>query len=207
MTDTNSGLIWDFPTRAFHWTLVLAIATSFVSVKQDMMEVHFTSGGVVIFLILFRILWGIVGPETAQFHRFFPTWSRIKSWGNGGIGHSPWGALSVFVLLSAIGLQASLGLITDDEIYLTGPLRNYVSGSTAYAATKYHAQLSNVIVALICLHLVAIAFYVVIKRADILRVFWSGKRKGAARSIQPRPWYLALGSAGLAALPVFWIFS
>jgi cytochrome b len=203
----NGSLVWDFPTRLFHWALAAAIVTSFVSVNIDEMEVHFTSGGVVLFLVLFRVFWGVIGPETAQFHKFFPTPARLKAWKAGAIGHSPWGALSVFGLIGMIGLQASLGLFTDDEIYLTGPLRDMVSSKTAYAATSYHALVAKVVFGLVVLHLAAIAFYTFAKRSDLLIVFLSGKRKGAGKSIQPRPWYLALASAILAALPVLWVFS
>jgi cytochrome b len=207
MSNKTSGLIWDFPTRAFHWALAAAIVTSLVSVNLNKMELHFTSGSVVLFLLLFRVFWGLIGPETAQFHRFLPLPARWREWRAGGIGHSPWASLSVFAFLGVIGAQATLGLFTDDEIYLTGPLRDEVSSATAYWATKTHAQLPRLIVALIVLHLAAIAFYTFVKRSDLLKVFVTGRREGATRSIQPRPWYLAVGSAGLAALPVLYIFS
>jgi cytochrome b len=207
MADKENGLVWDFPTRAFHWALAAAITTSFISVRADMMDLHFAAGGATLFLILFRVLWGIIGPETAQFLRFLPTPARFREWKSGAIGHSPWGALSVFALIGLLGLQASLGLFTDDEIFLTGPLRDMVDSTTAYAATKYHAQLSNVIFWLIMLHLAAIAFYTFVKRSDILPVFLSGKRKDAKLTIQPRPWSFVIGSAICAALPVIWIFS
>lgn len=207
MNDTTQALIWDFPTRAFHWLLVGAIATSFVSVNLDMMDLHFSAGAMVLFLVLFRLCWGIIGPETAQFLKFLPTPARFHDWKQGAIGHSPWGALSVFALIGLIGLQAGLGLFTDDEIFLTGPLRDMVSSKTAYAATSYHALVSKLIFAMVLLHLLAIAFYTFIKRSDLLVVFLRGKRKGASRSIQPRPWYFALASAVCAALPVMWVFS
>lgn len=200
--------IWDFPTRAFHWALVIAICTSFLSVEFGNMELHFTSGGVVLFLILFRVIWGFVGPETAQFHRCLPTPARIKEWrANLGIGHSPWGAMSVFAMLGLIGAQASLGLFADDEIYTTGPLRDMVSTRTSYTVTSYHSQISTLILWFIGLHIAAIAFYTFIKRSSILRTFIKGTATEHPKSIQPRPWYWALASIIVAAIPVLWIFS
>lgn len=203
---TESALVWDFPTRAFHWALAAAIVTSFVSVNMNKMDIHFASGGTVIFLVLFRVFWGLIGPETAQFHRFLPTPARIRDWREGAIGHSPWGALSVFALIGIVGLQATLGLFTDDEIYLTGPLRDLVSSRTAYQATEYHADIAEVIFFLVLLHLAAIAFYTFAKKSDLLAVFVTGRRKTGGRTITPRPWYWAVASAVLAAAPVFWIF-
>lgn len=206
MARYSGALIWDFPTRVFHWALVCAVITSFVSVNQNMMSLHFQAGGTVLFLILFRVLWGILGPDTARFLQFLPTPARLRDWRAGGIGHSPWGALSVFAILGVVGAQASLGLFTDDEIYLTGPLRDYVTGRSAFAATSYHAALSKVILGLVALHVAAIAVYAIVLRSDLFRVFITGRRKAGTRSITPRPWYVAVICAVLAALPVIWIF-
>ena len=206
--DKEPKLVWDFPTRAFHWALVIAIATSFLSVEFNNMELHFTSGGVILFLILFRLIWGLVGPETAQFFRFLPTPARMREWrDNLGIGHSPWGAMSVFAMLGLVGAQASLGLFADDEIYTTGPLRDMVSTSTSYTVTSYHSLFSTIILWLVGLHIAAIAFYTLIKRSPLLRTFVKGTTTDAAKSIQPRPWTWIAASIIVAAIPVLWIFN
>lgn len=206
--DEDPKLIWDFPTRAFHWALVIGIATSFLSVEFGNMELHFTSGGCVLFLIIFRVIWGFFGPETAQFHRCLPTPARFKEWrANLGIGHSPWGALSVFAMLGLIGVQASLGLFTDDEIYTTGPLRDMVSARTSQTVTSYHSTVSTLILWFIGLHIAAIAFYTFVKRSPLLRTFIKGTATEHPKSIQPRPWYWIVASIIVAAIPVLWIFS
>jgi cytochrome b len=200
-------LIWDIPTRVFHWMLAVCIVISFVSVNQDWMELHFASGSVILALILFRLIWGLIGSKTALLWQFFPTPARIRAWRAGeAIGHSPIASLSVFAMLGLIGAQATLGLFTDDDIYLTGPLRDYVSSSFARDATNLHAQGAQLIFALVILHLVAIAFYTLIKRSDLLRVFLTGKRPEGAMGIVARPFVWALGAALVAALPVIWIF-
>jgi len=201
-------LVWDFPTRAFHWALVCGIGTSFISIEFGNMDLHFISGGTVLFLILFRLIWGFLGPETAQFFRFFPTPTRVQEWRTGnGIGHSPWGALSVFAMLGLIGAQASLGLFADDEIFTTGPLREMVSDRTAFAATSYHSIISTILLWLIALHIVAIAVYTFVKRSPLLRTFIRGTASEARKAIQPRPLMWIIVSIVIAALPVLWIFA
>ena len=201
-------IVWDFPTRVFHWALAVAVVVSFVSVRMDEMEIHFVSGGVILTLILFRVMWGLWGATTARFLQFAPLPSRIKAWRAGGeIGHSPWGALSVFALLGALGAQAGSGLFTDDGIYLTGPLRDYVSSGTANTATKFHARLSDVIFALVLLHLAAIVFYTLVKKSGILLPMLTGRSTRSAKGIEPRPLLWAAATAVIAAAPVIWIFS
>lgn len=48
--------VWDFPTRLFHWALVLCVITSYVSIKINEIEIHTLSGSVVLCLLLFRII-------------------------------------------------------------------------------------------------------------------------------------------------------
>ena len=201
------SLIWDFPIRAFHWMLVIAIVVSFISVNRDEMEIHFASGSVVLALVIFRLLWGLIGPRTAQFHVFAPLPARIRAWREGrAVGHSPHGALATFALLGLVGAQAVTGLFTDDEMFLRGPLRSEVTRSTAYWLTDLHAAISNVLLAMIALHLAAIAFYTIIKRSDILKVFVTGHRQGGY-GVTARPWPLILVCAGIAAGASWYVFS
>ena len=94
--------VWDLPIRLFHWGLVVSIAVSFISMELENMEVHVISGACVLGLLIFRLLWGLWGASTAQFHRFIPSpvtlinyFRKPKSDGSLKIGHSPLAALSV----------------------------------------------------------------------------------------------------------------
>jgi len=204
----HKSKIWDVPTRVFHWALAVAILTSFISVRRDEMEIHFLSGSVVLFLILFRVLWGLWGPETALFLQFAPLPKRIAAWRAGGsIGHSPLAALSVFAMLGIIGGQAISGLFVDDGIYLTGPLRDNVTSATANTATKLHARLSDVIIILVALHVIAILFYTLVKHSPLLKVFLTGYSAEAGESIRPRSLFVVAATIAIAAAPVIWIFN
>ncbi len=199
--------IWDRPTRLFHWLLAFCIVVSFVSVRMNEMGIHFLSGGTILALIIFRVVWGLIGSDTARFTQFLPTPSRIRAWRAGGqIGHSPWGALSVFALLGVIGAQATLGLFTDDDIFLTGPLRDYVSYETALRATALHGLGAKIIFTLVLLHLAAILFYTVIKKSDLLKVFLTGHRTGGTMETRSKPMIWSMSAAAMAALIVVVIF-
>ena len=209
VTDAPAGrkLIWDGPTRLFHWALVAAIATSLVSVNMNEMEVHFASGMVVLGLLIFRVIWGLVGPSTARFLAFFPFPARIRAYRAGrAIGHSPHGALATFALLGLVGAQVGTGLFVDDEIYLRGPLRSMVTSSQAAWATDLHALIPRILIAMIALHLAAIAFYTLVKKSDLLRVFLLGYR-AEGEGIAPRPWPVIAVSVGAAAAAAFFVFN
>src|ERR1700748_1747526 len=63
-------LVWDVPTRIFHWTVVVLVAVSWFSADQGFMRVHLWSGLTLLALLLFRILWGVLGSTTSRFRDF-----------------------------------------------------------------------------------------------------------------------------------------
>src|SRR5579863_5025168 len=62
--------IWDLPVRLFHWTLVILIFTSWLSSRMLWMRLHVFCGLSILTLLLFRIVWGFIGSDTARFTHF-----------------------------------------------------------------------------------------------------------------------------------------
>ena len=61
--------VWDVPTRLVHWALAIGIATSWWSVENKQMDIHYWSGLTVLGLLVFRIYWGFAGPQPARVSR------------------------------------------------------------------------------------------------------------------------------------------
>jgi cytochrome b len=146
-----------------HWLLAGLIAFSWWSVHNHHTDWHIWSGCAILTLLIFRVLWGVVGSSTARFANFVRGPKHVLRYLRGewtGIGHTPLGALSVIALLLAVGVQVGLGLIAQDEdgIY-AGPLSRLVSSDTSDTARDIHELWFNVILALIVLHVAAILFY------------------------------------------------
>ena len=105
MSETRKILIWDLPTRLFHWLLVLAIVALVVTGKAggSWMEWHGRLGLLVLGLLVFRLLWGVMGSTYARFAGFFPTPAKVAAYLRGqwhAPGHNPLGACSVLALLA-----------------------------------------------------------------------------------------------------------
>lgn len=154
--------IWDLPVRLFHWTIAALIGFSWWSGKNDHQDWHIWSGLAVLTLLIFRLLWGLVGSSTARFSSFVRGPASVLSYLRGnwrGIGHTPLGALSVVAMLSAIAVQVGLGLFSSDEDGLySGPLANFVSIDLSDKLADLHEDFFNVLLALIVLHIVAVLF-------------------------------------------------
>lgn len=172
--------VWDLPIRLFHWLLVALIAFSWWSVENREMEWHRWSGLGVAGLLMFRLLWGLVGSSTARFTGFLPTPGRLKAWAVGGerpsIGHNPLGALSVLAMLLALVLQVATGLFaTDVDGLESGPLSFLISFETGRQQAERHELLFNIVLGLIALHLLAIMFYALVKRRNLVRPMLTGR--------------------------------
>jgi cytochrome b len=222
----NDGLqtvrVWDLPTRVFHWLLALCIVGSIVSAKigGNAMAWHFRFGYVVFTLLVFRLLWGLVGGYWSRFATFAYAPSTTLRYLRGqsrpdehhDVGHSPLGAFSVFALLLMLSLQVGTGLFADDEIANTGPLIKFVSGSTSLLLTKWHKNFGQwLIIALIVLHIGAIVFYRVKKNRNLVQPMLSGDKQlsaGVPASVDhQRTRGLALTLLTACAALVAWLVS
>ena len=160
--------IWDLPTRVFHWMLALCIVGLFITanIGGNAMVWHFRMGLTVLTLLLFRLVWGLVGGYWSRFATFIYSPRSIINYLKGrgkpehSVGHTPAGAGSVFALLAVLLAQVGSGLISDDEIASAGPLVRFVSSAVTNLATNYHKNIGKwIILGLVILHIAAIVFY------------------------------------------------
>ncbi len=174
--------VWDLPTRLFHWLLFLTLCASVLTayIGGNAMAWHVRLGETVLALLMFRLVWGLVGGRWSRFASFVfgprALWRYLRGGGE-SVGHSPLGALAVWAMLGWLALQVGTGLIADDQIATTGPLAAKVSETTSERASGWHAGPGQWgLYALVTLHLVAIAVYAMRKR-NLLTPMISGDKK------------------------------
>ena len=176
--------VWDLPTRLFHWLLVASVVALVVtgSVGGNLITWHMRLGYVVFALVVFRLVWGLLGGHWSRFATFVPTPARLLGYLSGKqslhtVGHNPMGALSVLALLAVLSAQVASGLFTDDEIAFTGPLVTLASSDTVEWLSWYHTEVGKLIMlGLITLHVSAIVFYRVVKKQKLVQAMWSGEQ-------------------------------
>jgi cytochrome b len=171
--------VWDLPLRICHWSLAGTVVAAVITGKLGgaWMALHGKAGLAIVGLLVFRLAWGVVGTTHARFASFAPTPAKLRAYVRGhwrGVGHNPLGALSVFALLAALGLQAGSGLFSYDDIAFSGPLYGAVSQAAAGRLTAVHRLSSYAVIALVILHVLAIAFYVRVKRHNLIKPMLTG---------------------------------
>lgn len=182
--------VWDLPTRVFHWTLFLLVAAALVTgeLGGNLMDWHGRIGLAILGLLVFRLVWGLVGSTYARFANFIPGPRAVLAYLRGswhGLGHNPVGAFSVLALLAVLGFQAATGLVADDDIAFHGPLYPLVSAETAARLTGWHRLNVAVIVVLVTLHLGAILFYTLVKKDTLVRPMITGEKATSAPGAVP----------------------
>ncbi len=213
--------VWDLPTRVFHWVLAALVVGLVITGKigGNALEWHMRFGHLVLALLVFRLIWGLVGGRWSRFTSFAYGPSTLVAYlrgergpaGRWEVGHSPTGALSVFAMLALLIVQVMTGLVADDEIATTGPLARFVSSATSARATFWHADIGNwLLIVMVVMHVAAIVFYAVKKKQRLIPPMWHGDKQAhpsieASRDDGPmRATALVLLVAGIALSGWIW---
>ncbi len=211
--------LWDWPVRLVHWLFVLLLPALWWTAEEGNLTLHKQLGMVMLILVAFRILWGLVGSSTARFGSFLRGPVTVTRYvrslfggtpGEAAVGHNPLGGWSVVILLLALAGQVSLGLIAQDTDGIeSGPLNYLVDYDTAEWARDMHELGFNLILALVAVHLLAIVFYLAVKRDNLVGPMLTGRRRLAMGAAVPKiaPWWMALICLFLAWAFGGWIWA
>jgi len=169
--------VWDWAIRLFHWLIVIIIPLMWWTAEEGYMDWHRRLGMAMLGLVIFRLMWGLIGSWTA---RFRPMIKRLGSLGpylrdlkndghNPSFGHSPLGILSVFAMIGTLVIQVSTGLFTVDVDGLeSGPLAVLVSFEVGREFADIHELNFNILSTFISLHIVAILIYQFVLKDNLI---------------------------------------
>jgi cytochrome b len=186
--------VWDLPTRLFHWLVVLLLLAAYITWRLNWMDWHVWIGEAVLTLVLFRILWGCFGSDTARFARFVASpraavqhlAHSLRREPDRQVGHNAAGSWMVLLLLALLLSEPLTGLFVNNEIANEGPLGELVPASVDNAVTALHAYLWDALLAAAALHIVAIALYALARGHNLVTPMFSGRKSLPADVASPR---------------------
>ncbi|QBB69699.1 hypothetical protein ELE36_04545 [Pseudolysobacter antarcticus] len=186
-TPATHSKIWDLPTRIFHWLLVVLIVLQYLSGEFELlsMQWHFWLGYTTLALIVFRVLWGFFGSQSARFSSFVRgpiaaaryAASLFSKNPQRSVGHNPLGGWSVLLMLLCVLAQAVTGLFSSDDVSEAGPLVEHVSAATVRWMTHLHHLNQNILLLLIAVHIVAVLLHWLLGRENLIAAMLSGRKK------------------------------
>lgn len=154
--------IWDLPTRLYHW-LQVALVIGLIVTGYQGAGVHVALGLGLVTLLIWRIIWGVVGSETSRFSKFTHSPKQVISYFGGQHiekpGHNPAGGWMVILMLSILMLQCLSGLVVAglvEKLPLSGV---WLTDTVVKEITGIHRSLALLLPMVIGLHLLAIIIY------------------------------------------------
>lgn len=175
--------VWDWVVRLCHLVFIIGCVGAYVTYRAAAMDLHAWCGYAVLAALVVRLIWGVIGSPHARFSGFVRAPSTVlaylRRWKAqpAPIGHNPLGGYAVLALLAALLVDTVTGLFSDDEVATTGPLRGLVSDDAAQWLTHVHRLAFDGLLALVGLHLSAIAVYAVVKRINLVGPMINGWKK------------------------------
>lgn len=192
-------LVWDLPTRVFHWLLALSFLGAYVTADGERYAVlHLMFGYSVAGLLAFRLLWGVVGTRYARFDGFplapaaalAYAKSLVSAAPRRFLGHNPLGSWAIVTLLALLTL-----------VVVSGVGAQLVPG--AEILEDVHEGISGVTLGMVVLHVMAVVVSSLLHRENLVRSMLTGYKRGmswdAASAARP---VVAVVLAALVA--AFW---
>lgn len=170
-------LVWDLPLRLFHWLFAVSVAAAFVlatTLDNDgpLFPIHSMLGLTAAFLIVLRVLWGLIGTRHARFSSFPFAPASLLRYLKGAIGggddvrhtsHNPatsWFAVLIFLVLAGLAIT---GLLL---------------GRGVEAVKEIHEVFAWTAAALMASHLAGIVWHSVRYRENLAASMITGRKVG-----------------------------
>ena len=186
--------VWDIPIRLFHWLVAVLVAAAYATWRLNWMEWHSRVGSLLLALLIFRLVWGVFGSDTARFSRFVAAprtavrhlAQAFRREPDRQVGHNPAGGWMVLLLLALLLAETLTGVYVDNDIANVGPLTAVTPAPVANAVEALHAILWDALLAAIVLHIAAIAGYAAVKGQNLLLPMITGRKTLPASIVPPR---------------------
>lgn len=189
-------LVWDLPTRVFHWTFAACFATAWLTAESEpYATVHQIAGYLFAALIAFRLVWGFAGSRYARFAEFLRLPREIAGYAAGYfrrapahyIGHNPLGALAI-VLMLALGVG----------IVVTG----WLNVNDGERFEEVHEVLGNGMLIVVIVHIAGVIASSLMHRENLAEAMVTGFKRGP-ESAGIRRSHGVIATLLVAALGVF----
>jgi cytochrome b len=193
-------LVWDVPTRVFHWLLALSFAGAFLTAESERYrDVHVMLGYTVLGLVAFRLVWGLIGTRYARFWSFAygprSVLTYVKSLFTGSpqhhVGHNPAGSWAIYALLALSLLAGATGFATYNDI-------------GGRWMEDVHEALANTLLGVVFVHIAGVLVSSLLHRENLVRSMFTGY-KSAKPDNAIRYRHRVIGAALVGAVAAFWI--
>jgi len=199
--------VWDPLIRIFHWSLAGFFLLAYFT-EDELLTVHVYAGYAVAGLIVFRLIWGLIGTRHARFTDFATGPAGLLRYlgqlltGQAPryLGHNPAGAAMIIALLACLALTAFTGitLIAGDGI---GPLAETIFANlSGEALEEVHEFFANLTLFLVVLHVAGVLISSLLHRENLVKAMLTGRKQLAQEPASDNGRSVPRGTVGGEAL-------
>lgn len=191
-------LVWDTPTRVFHWLLALCFAGAYLTADSDrLLGVHLTLGYIMLGLVAFRLVWGLIGTRYARFANFIRRPKEVVRYAGHllsfkaehPVGHNPLGSVSIVLML-----LSTLVIVLSGWIYVSGGPK---------LIKEFHEGAAAFMLAVVAVHVAGVLFASLMERQNLARSMLNGYKLGRAEQAIRWTWW-PVAMLLLAGAAAFW---
>ncbi len=187
MDNRETVKVWDPLVRIFHWTLVLAFFTAYLT-EDDWVSLHTLAGYTVAALVAFRLVWGVIGTRHARFTDFVCRPATVLAYLKSMLalraprylGHNPAGGAMIVALLLALAATTVTGMVAYGAgEHAAGPFAAMMAGtgrSAAHALKEVHEFFANFTLLLVVLHVGGVIVSSLLHRENLPRAMVTGRK-------------------------------
>ena len=210
-------LIWDLPTRLFHWVLALSFAGAWLTSESDRwLSVHVFLGYQMLGLVMFRVAWGLLGTHYARFSSFWFGPKDALAYlrqvlareAPRHVGHNPTGSVAIYLLLLLALLVGITGFFTLGGEEQQGALAGWMGITQGRVFKKLHEFSANLMLLLVFGHLAGVVLESLLHKENLSRSMLTGTKlaESGAPVAQPRRLVAVLLAVLMVVFGVWWFF-
>lgn len=205
--------VWDLAVRAFHWALAALVLAGFLTAEEDETIPWHVRGGILVAgLVVFRVIYGLIGPEAARFRTFVRGPREVLGYLHGYLrgrparttSHNPLGALMVVTLLAVLAGTVVTGALAYGGAEWDGPFRAFIGKGLGHDLEEVHEFLAHSLLFLVPAHVIGVIVSSILERQNLVKGMITGEKRveegepGVGGSRFAR--FLAAATVGVAAI-------
>ncbi|PAU81712.1 cytochrome B [Halovibrio salipaludis] len=208
MNQDNQVRVWDPFIRIFHWLLVVAFFTAYLT-EGEPEWLHAWAGYLIVVLLVLRIVWGFIGSEHARFSNFVFSPGTVLAYLRDNMrgraeyyrGHNPAGGAMILGIIVSLLVTAGAGMVVLAGEEGEGPLAGWLiatpqmqtetapvagddeteeheESALVETAEEVHEVLANLTLALVILHVIGVIVESLRERQNLVRSMFTGYKRG-----------------------------
>jgi len=175
--------VWDGAVRVAHWMMVLFFAVIYLRYRK--FPIHAYAGYLMMILVILRVVWGVLGTKAARFTTFWYTPKQVLDYtrrmfsghANYYASHNPMGSWMVYVLLSMMLVNGSLGVMLYSSGQELGPLGNMVPEDWEDILKGLHKGLGHITAAFVAMHIAGVIWAARAHRENYVLAMFTGHKR------------------------------